>query len=176
MELSSFLSLGPDNDDGDFNQGNVGSAIREWVRLLMLAASRSQLTQSSCAQTETNPLTLGDDPGPTDDFSLFWMDPDEPGASSFLLLLPSTLPQFRSLHANSDWVGGTAEYPDGPLIAQLTVPTGKSWFVKLGLQGRMQGSEPDWQLPSVVWIHDEGGANCPPGATEEECMATIGTE
>lgn len=127
VALSSFLSLGPDEDDGKFNSGQVGAALSAW--------------------TEGERLSVGPNPGLTDDFSLFWMDPDQPD-----------------------------NFDGQPLIAQLTVPAGDSWYVKLGLQGRMSSkSQPDWQMPSVVWINDLNGANCPPGTSEADCLLAIGT-
>jgi hypothetical protein len=96
----SFLSLGPDSDPG-YNSGQVGKALERWSSKL--------------------PLTLGQHPGPLDDFSLFWMDPDLPDKQE------------------AAWATNKR-----PLIAQLTLPEDQSWFVQLGLQGRsgVRGGDP----------------------------------
>ena len=150
VALSSFLSLGPDEDDGKFNSGQVGAALSAWVcpfSALSCGQQACSCSGSYVLQTEGERLSVGPNPGLTDDFSLFWMDPDQPD-----------------------------NFDGQPLIAQLTVPAGDSWYVKLGLQGRMSSkSQPDWQMPSVVWINDLNGANCPPGTSEADCLLAIGT-
>ena len=127
--LSSFLALGPDTSNTAANTGTVGDAITGWAA--------------------GGPLTLGVNPGPTDDFSFFWMDPT------------------GSTEADYTAVGG-------PLIAQLTLPSDQPFFVKLGLQGKY--SDPEaldaWDEPSVIWMHAIDG-ECPAGMTGEGCMTDV---
>ena len=77
-------------------------------------------------------LVLPSDAGPLDDFGVFWMDPS--GPQEYAANLP----------------GG--EFPGGPLIAQLTVPTGSSWTMRLGVQGQATDvNQDDIQFPVVEW-------------------------
>eukprot|EP01048_Picozoa_sp_COSAG05_P020017 COSAG05_NODE_3297_length_2169_cov_15.159420_2_plen_576_part_01 len=149
--LTSFLSLGPDNQDTPSNFGSVGSAIDNW--------------------SETQPLTLGVNPGPTDDFSLFWMDPT----------------QANNYYANNNYFANSncldAEllchqqhlcYACGPLLAQLTIPSGEGFFVRIGVQGKpTDAADADW-YGDETWVHKNPDGSCPTGQVsapgEDTCM------
>jgi hypothetical protein len=127
LMLSSFLALGPDSSPGA-NTASVGDAIGDW--------------------SATSPLSIGVVPGPTEDFSFFWMDPT------------------ASVDTDYSSVGG-------PLIAQLTLPSDEPFFVKLGLQGKSMGDgADDWVEGTVIWMHAPDGV-CPAGMTGEGCMTDV---
>lgn len=87
-------------------------------------------------------------PGPTDDFSFFWMDP--------------------SASTETDYTSS-----GGPLIAQLTLPSDEAFFVKLGLQGKSVGDGvEDWVEDTVIWMHDVDGS-CPAGMEGEGCLTDV---
>jgi len=127
---TSFLALGPDTTAP--NTGVVGDAIAGWAAPL----------------GQGGPLTLGVNPGPTNDFSFFWMDPT------------------GSMEGDYTAIGG-------PLIAQLTLPSDQPFFVKLGLQGKpVDPDADDWSEPLVIWMHAIDG-ECPAGMTGEGCMTDV---
>jgi hypothetical protein len=129
LMLTSFLALGPDDSEHAPNTGTVGTAIDAW------AAGGA--------------LTLGVNPGPTDDFSMFWMDPND---------------------------SAEQVYPaGGPLIAQLTLNTGEPFYVKLGLQGKSFGEHtPDWHNDAVEWVFvDPTTRACPRGFSGADCTTDI---
>ena len=85
VALSSFLSLGPDEDDGKFNSGQVGAALSAWVcpfSALSCGQQACSCSGSYVLQTEGERLSVGPNPGLTDDFSLFWMDKQTTSAST----------------------------------------------------------------------------------------------
>ena len=125
--LTSFLSLGPDTNDMAPNTGTSGHGIMGWAA--------------------GGPLTLGVNPGPTDDFAYFWMDP--------------------TLSEETDY-----SMVGGPLIVQLTVPSDEPFFVKLGLQGKSMNSRSDWQKKTVIWMHSIDGV-CPAGMEGEGCLHDV---
>eukprot|EP01048_Picozoa_sp_COSAG05_P012583 COSAG05_NODE_1271_length_5315_cov_2.397738_8_plen_376_part_00 len=141
LMLTSFISVG---NQGPItatnpapNLGVVGDAINEW--------------------SSTSPLTLGQNPGPTEDFSLFWMEPNSATLSA-------------------------ADYPNGPLLAQLTLPTEQPFFVQLGVQGQSSvETDPDYSA-TVVWVYHPNQSNgeCPAGQEHsdawpgDDCTLDIG--
>jgi hypothetical protein len=140
VALTSFLTLGPDTycqgptcspSAPSPSMSTVGTAITGW--------------QNGAA------LTLGVNPGSTDDFGFFWMDPDGPAG-------------FQA--ANGAFVGG-------PLIAQLTLPSDQAWFVRLGLQGKSAGGADDWQDSLAVWVQRSPAGACPAGMTGTDCKTDV---
>jgi hypothetical protein len=138
MMLTSFLALGPDGSPGQAaaNTGTVGDAITDWVA--------------------GGTLTLGSNPGPTNDFSFFWMDPTASASADAT--------DFSSV--------------GGPLLAQLTLPSDEPFYAKLGLQGKSTGDGvEDWVVETVVWVYGDGcpadlEVGWPEGAPEGLCGCT----
>lgn len=144
LSLSSFISVGPDYACSaqmcdvmvpTVNFGQVGTAVSQW--------------------SDSSPLTLGVNPSPTDDFALFWMDPDEPA-------------QFRDDH--NGW-------PDGPLVAQLTLPNDHGqpppFKVLLSVQGRQTMAHADDVTHNVLWVQPGSDGRCPSGFTGDDCRTQI---
>ena len=126
LMLSSFLALGPGDEAP--NVGQVGEAIGNW--------------QNGGA------LTLGPDPGPTDDFSMFWMDPTA-----------STSRDYAAV--------------GGPLVAQITLDAGLPFVFKMGFQGKSAGNGDDWDSDKEMWIQTGADGSCPAGFDGDYCMNDI---
>eukprot|EP01047_Picozoa_sp_COSAG01_P001620 COSAG01_NODE_37_length_34085_cov_64.376626_37_plen_1156_part_00 len=112
-------------------------------------ANLGEVGTATAGWNDATPLTLGSFPGSTTDFAVFWMNP---------------------LNA-----GNYSAY-GGPLIAQLTLPDNQPWFVRLGVQGKID-SVRDWRETHVVWVHPVSGTSgamqCPLGMTGTDCLTDV---
>jgi hypothetical protein len=144
--LTSFLSLGPDT----YCQG--GTCATSGIPVSPAINTGQVGSEHIATWSDSQPLTLGIDPGPTIDFALFWMNPSGPAPYET---------------ANGPFVGG-------PLIAQLTLPDDQPFFVRLGLQGQALNhrTDPDVSLERVIWMHAPGG-RCPAGMEGPGCLDDI---
>ena len=97
-------------------------------------------------------LTLGAFPSPLDDFAVFWMEPSGP----------------------QDYEALYGAFENGPLIAQLTLPSEQAWFVRLGVQGQSTDeTQADQQYQEIVWSQQSASGECATGMTGNDCTEDI---